>query len=137
MMKKMLFLSILALSAMNAWSQEQFKGKFHCKEISTTLTIDLTAKNIPLKDLDFDETYGFLKGNLNGTWVILKIKQINKEKAVVRMVSDSGVDAQDVEFTIDEEGKNIQMKLIDEQNMKTIDNRKYVKLPKVMTFTKL
>ena len=51
------------------------------------------------------------------------------------MVSDIGYDAQDVELKLTKEGA-LELKLIGDQNIKTVENRKYVKLPKVSVFKK-
>lgn len=125
----MTFVSLLSKA------QEAFKGVYRCDTLAATLTIDLTAPTISLPDLDFDETYGYMKGQLNGTWVILKVKKTDKKKALVRMISDIGIDAQDVELSLTDEG-NLQLRLVGEQNMKAISQRKYVKMPKVASFIK-
>ena len=121
--------------SLSSKAQEAFKGVYRCDTLAATLTIDLTAPTISLPDLDFDETYGYMKGQLNGTWVILKVKKTDKKKALVRMVSDIGIDAQDVELSLTDEG-NLQLRLVGEQNMKAISQRKYVKMPKVASFIK-
>ena len=121
--------------SLSSKAQEAFKGVYRCDTLAATLTIDLTAPTISLPDLDFDETYGYMKGQLNGTWVILKVKQTDKKKALVRMISDIGIDAQDVELSLTDEG-NLQLRLVGEQNMKAISQRKYVKMPKVASFIK-
>ncbi len=134
-MKKGLFTSLFLMFATVMMAQEKFTGLYYCEELKATMQLNLTEKIISLPDLEFEETYGYLKGNLNGTWVVLKVKKADNKKAVVRMVSDMGNDAQDVELTFREDG-NIDFKLIDEQNIKTIAERKYVKLPKVSVFNK-
>lgn len=134
-MKRTITTLAIAFTSILAIAQDQFKGQYFCKDLAATLTINLSEKNISLKDLDFDETYGYLKGNFNGTWVILKVKKADDSKALVRMVSDMGNDAQDVEFTINKEG-NLEMRLVGEQNIKAVDERKYVKFPKVAVFTR-
>lgn len=121
--------------SLSSKAQEAFKGVYRCDTLAATLTIDLTAPTISLPDLDFDETYGYMKGQLNGTWVILKVKKTDKKKALVRMISDIGIDAQDVELSLTDEG-NLQLRLVGEQNMKAISQRKYVKMPKVASFIK-
>lgn len=121
--------------SLSSKAQEAFKGVYRCDTLAATLTIDLTAPTISLPDLDFDETYGYMKGQLNGTWVILKVKKTDKKKALVRMISDIGIDAQDVELSLTDEG-NLQLRLVGEQNMKAISQRKYVKIPKVASFIK-
>ena len=77
-----------------------------------------------------------MKGNLNATWVVLKVKKIDKKKAVVRMVSDNGNDGQDVELILTNDGDLILKLVGGEQNIKTVSNRKYVKLPKEVIFKK-
>lgn len=121
--------------SLSSKAQDAFKGVYRCDTLAATLTIDLTAPTISLPDLDFDETYGYMKGQLNGTWVILKVKKTDKKKALVRMISDIGIDAQDVELSLTDEG-NLQLRLVGEQNMKAISQRKYVKMPKVASFIK-
>ena len=64
-----------------------------------------------------------------------KRKKTDKKKALVRMISDIGIDAQDVELSLTDEG-NLQLRLVGEQNMKAISQRKYVKMPKVASFIK-
>ena len=108
--------------SLSSKAQEAFKGVYRCDTLAATLTIDLTAPTISLPDLDFDETYGYMKGQLNGTWVILKVKKTDKKKALVRMISDIGIDAQDVELSLTDEG-NLQLRLVGEQNMKAISQR--------------
>lgn len=133
--KKLFCAAFAAMVAACASAQTEFAGLYSCKELNASLTLNLVEKNISLKDLDFDETYGYMKGNLNGTWVVLKVKKADSKKALVRMVSDIGVDAQDVEFSRTKDGDLI-MRLVDEQNIKMVADRKYVKLPKEVIFKK-
>ncbi len=113
-MKKLFMIGMLALVAVSGWAQEQFQGMFQCEALKASMVINLAEKKIPLKDFDGEDTYGYVKGELNGTWVILKVKEVKDKKAVVRMVSDIGYDAQDVE----------------------LEKGKYVKMPKVSVFKK-
>lgn len=134
-MKQLLLTLCVSLATLSGWAQEQFQGLWQCEAIQGTLLINLAEKNITLKDFEGEETYGYLKGDLNGTWVILKVKEVKGKKALVRMVSDIGYDAQDVEFRLTEEG-TMEMKLVGEQVMKTTEKGKYVKMPKVSIFKK-
>lgn len=134
-MKKTLFVWWMSLCTVAVWAQEGFTGTFYCEALKTTLVMNLTEPSLPLKDLDFDETYGYMKGELNGTWVILKVKKAEDKKALVRMVSDMGNDAQDVELKLTDDG-DVELKLVSEQNIKMIQDRKYAKLPKVVVFKK-
>ncbi len=134
-MKKILFTLCMMLATASGWAQEQFQGMWQCEDLQATMVINLAEKNITLKDFEGEETYGYVKGNFNGTWVILKVKKVEEKKALVRMVSDIGYDAQDVEFRLTEEG-TMEMKLVGDQVMKTVANGKYVKMPKVAVFKK-
>ena len=134
-MKKMLLTWMLALLAITGWAQEQFTGMWQCEALKATLVINLVEKKIPLKDFEGEDTYGYVKGELNGTWVILKVKEVKDSKALVRMVSDIGYDAQDVEFRLTDE-QTMEMRLVGDQVMKTTENGKYVKMPKVVVFKK-
>ena len=134
-MKRILLTLCVALATLSGWAQEQFQGLWQCETLQVTLLINLAEKNITLKDFEGEETYGYLKGDLNGTWVILKVKEVKGQKALVRMVSDIGYDAQDVEFRLTENG-TMEMKLVGEQVMKTTEKGKYVTMPKVTIFKK-
>lgn len=132
-MKKVFMTWMLALMAETGWAQEQFMGMWQCEALKATLVINLVEKKIPLKDFEGEDTYGYVKGDLNGTWVILKVKEVKENKALVRMVSDIGYDAQDVELRLTDE-KTLEMRLVGDQVMKTTENGKYVKMPKVSVF---
>ncbi len=134
-MKKVFLSWVLALVAASGWAQEQFTGIWQCEELKASIVINLMEKKIPLKDFEGEDTYGYVRGDLNGTWVILKVKEVKDKKAVVRMVSDIGYDAQDVEFRLTDEN-TLEMRLVGDQVMKTTSDGKYVKMPKVVVFKK-
>lgn len=134
-MKKLLLTGMLALVTMSGWAQEQFQGMWQCEALKATMVMNLLEKKIPLKDFEGEDTYGYVKGELNGTWVMLKVKKLEEKKALVRMVSDIGYDAQDVEFRLVDEN-TMEMRLQGEQVMKTTEKGKYVKMPKVSVFKK-
>ena len=125
----------VALVTMSGWAQEQFQGMWQCEALKATMVMNLLEKKIPLKDFEGEDTYGYVKGELNGTWVMLKVKKLEEKKALVRMVSDIGYDAQDVEFRLVDEN-TMEMRLLGEQVMKTTEKGKYVKMPKVSVFKK-
>ena len=134
-MKRFLMTLGVALVTMSGWAQEQFQGMWQCEALKATMVMNLLEKKIPLKDFEGEDTYGYVKGELNGTWVMLKVKKLEEKKAQVRMVSDIGYDAQDVEFCLVDEN-TMEMRLQGEQVMKTTERGKYVKMPKVSVFKK-
>ena len=134
-MRRFLLTLSVALVAVSGWAQEQFTGMWQCEALQASMVINLVEKKIPLKDFEGEDTYGYVRGDLNGTWVILKVKEVKDKKAVVRMVSDIGYDAQDVEFRLTDEN-TLEMRLVGDQVMKTTSDGKYVKMPKVVVFKK-
>ena len=134
-MKRFLMTLGVALVTMSGWAQEQFQGMWQCEALKATMVMNLLEKKIPLKDFEGEDTYGYVKGELNGTWVMLKVKKLEEKKALVRMVSDIGYDAQDVEFCLVDEN-TMEMRLQGEQVMKTTERGKYVKMPKGSVFKK-
>ena len=134
-MKRFLMTLGVALVTMSGWAQEQFQGMWQCEALKATMVMNLLEKKIPLKDFEGEDTYGYVKGELNGTWVMLKVQKLEEKKALVRMVSDIGYDAQDVEFCLVDEN-TMEMRLQGEQVMKTTERGKYVKMPKVSVFKK-
>ena len=134
-MKRFLMTLGVALVTMSGWAQEQFQGMWQCEALKATMVMNLLEKKIPLKDFEGEDTYGYVKGELNGTWVMLKVKKLEEKKALVRMVSDIGYDAQDVECRLVDEN-TMEMRLQGEQVMKTTEKGKYVKMPKVSVFKK-
>lgn len=134
-MKRFLMTLGVALVTMSGWAQEQFQGMWQCEALKATMVMNLLEKKIPFKDFEGEDTYGYVKGELNGTWVMLKVKKLEEKKALVRMVSDIGYDAQDVEFCLVDEN-TMEMRLQGEQVMKTTERGKYVKMPKVSVFKK-
>lgn len=111
-------------------AQDAFKGKYKNTDFNFILRFDLTEENIDVPGLEgLEKCYGYFQGNLNGTWIILKVKKLEENKAVVRVACDRGNDAEDVELTVTENG----LSLIQEDGcIKTIKDNKYVKLPKVI-----
>ena len=85
-----------------------------------------------MNKLSANLSFGVLEGALNGHWVFLKIESLDETVAVVRAVSDSGIEAQSLELKLTEEG--IEIKQVKGANIRGVKNRKYVKLPKNISF---
>ena len=73
------------------------------------------------------------QGQINGCWMFLKVKDINEDTAVVRVVSEKGSDAQDLKLKVTAESLEIQQ---EDGYIKGIKGNKYVKLPKTLVFTR-
>lgn len=133
-MKKFFLYNLLMLCSVLSFAQDMTKGVFRNKELMIRMEINLNECDIPIPGLEIENCYGYIQGNINGTWAILKIKKLEEGKAVVRVMSDKGDVAEDIELTFTEEG--FDMKQIGDSFIKGIANRKYVKLPKVVSFVK-
>lgn len=126
---------ILASVCIGASAQDEaFSGNYFNKEYNIQLKLNLDTKNIPVPGLEVDSCYGYLRGNINGLWVILKVKNKEDKHAVVRAISERGADAQDLELLSTDEG--IYIKQVNSTYIKGIGNQKYIKLPKTILLSK-
>ena len=132
-MKKLLIVLMLLIS-LYSQAQTIFKGDFTNSELNLRLKINLYEQNITQLQFDDDFCYGYLQGSINGSWVILKVISLDDNKAEVRAVSDSGVEAQTL--MLQAKDNTIEIRQIKDTNIRGIKNGKYTKLPKVMVFTR-
>jgi len=126
---------IMMLTMTSVFAQSQINGSYFNKELYIRVRLNVDASNIPVPGLELDSCYGYIQGNINSSWMILKVKQNEGTKAVVRAMCEKGDNAQDVEFSLNEEG-NLVMKQLKDSYIKGIKDRKYVKLPKTIILNK-
>ena len=117
--------------------QEPFNGQYLNNDLKIKLMLNLYKNNIPVPGFELDSCYGYLQGSLNGSWIILKVKSVDANRAEVRAVSERGSDAQDLLLVYNNEGGTIIISQQKEANIKGVKGRKYIKLPKDMVFEKL
>lgn len=135
------FYSILAMLAMTVacmYGQDTavktFKGKFMNNELRIQANVDFYDQSIAVPGFEMDSCYGYVQGRINGVWIILKVKNVDEDKALVRAASENGSDAVDLEFSKTEDG--LIMRQVDDVCIKGIEGRKYVKLPKDLELKK-
>ena len=114
---------------------QTFKGHFLNDEYKIQMELNLYNDSIPVPGIDDETCYGYLRGNTNGMWVILKVISVEANKAVFRASCDNGSDSQNVELTVSEGGKLV-MRQLKDAFIKTVVNKKYAKLPKTVEFHK-
>jgi len=132
---KRTIMSILTMLTMTvALAQSQFDGTYINRDLQIRIKLHLDEANIPVPGLELDSCYGYINGNINSMWVILKVKKLEEKKAIVRAMCEKGDNAQDLELVIDD--NKIIMKQIDDAFIKGIKDRKYVKLPKQIELSK-
>lgn len=117
-----------------AFAQSQFDGTYINRDLQIRMKLHLDEASIPVPGLELDSCYGYINGNINSMWVILKVKKLEDKKAVVRAMCEKGDNAQDLELAIEDD--KIIMKQIESAFIKGIKERKYVKLPKQIELTK-
>lgn len=123
----LLLMMMLAVSG-HMSAQTSFKGKFVDKDLRITCVLNLYADSIDVPGLEgLEMCYGYINGNLNGNWVILRVDKLTDDMAVARVTCDRGNDATDVTFKVTADGIQFSQK---EQVIKTVSGNKYVKLPK-------
>ena len=103
-MKTILSLTLALFTTSMAWAQRPFEGIYSSQELSIKAHVSLYRDTIPVPGLEMDMCYGYLSGRINGTWVILKVKELDDDHALVRAASDRGADAQDLLLKKDDEG---------------------------------
>lgn len=125
---RLFFALVMAGCASVCAAQRQWEGYFFNEALNVRAQLNLYADSIAVPDLDMETCYGFLRGSLNGTWVILRVKELDERRAEVRAVSDRGGDGQDLELEATD--STIVVKLAGATEMKGVKGGKYVKLPK-------
>ncbi len=126
-MKRICIFFILLVGFTSLIYAQNFKGSFRNDGLKMNVELNLYSDTIPVPGIDDEHCYGYLQGNINGTWVILKVVSLEEKKAVVRASCDNGSDSQNLEINV-VEGK-LQIKQVDDTFIKGISGNKYVKLP--------
>lgn len=108
---------------------QNFKGKFANFDLQVILNINLYNDSIDVPGLEGLETcYGYLSGNINGSWLFLKVIKIDGKKAEVRASNERGNDSDNIKIEFQDENNVIISSK--EGLVKYVENNKYVKLPK-------
>ena len=129
MTKRLLFAFIISFTALLSANAQVFKGRYLNEDLKVKFDLNLYNDTIPVPGLDDETCYGYLQGNINGNWVVLKVISLEADKAVVRASCDNGSDSQNLELKVIDE-KHLQIRQLQDANIKMIENNKYVKMPK-------
>mgnify|MGYP006872979775 CR=1 FL=1 len=113
-----------------------FVGRFSNKQLDIDLDLNLYDKKVIVPGYEDEPSYGFLRGKINGLWMVMKVKKMDEKQAVVRMASEIGADAVDVRFKALDDGA-VSFEHIGDVGVKAVQGSKYVKLPKVVVFDKV
>ena len=133
-MKKYILSALLCACAAISGAQQPFKRTLYDPENKINLYIDLYEESINVPGMEmFGPMHGFLKGNIYGIWSITSAKIINEQSAVIRLSNDQGSETQEVELTIQSNGK-YNFEQVGGVAIKKIIGRKLEKIPKSLTF---
>lgn len=131
-MKRIVIWMFVLMSGISLVKAQTFKGHFINDDYKIQMVLNLYADSVAVPGMDDEMCYGYINGNTNGMWVVLKVISIEGDKAVFRASCDNGSDSQNVELSV-VDGKLV-MKQLKDAFIKTVENRKYVKLPKTVEF---
>lgn len=134
---KRLALFLFTLCTLNTFAQRPYDALYRNEELDISAELNLYEKTIAVPDAEDEKCYGYLRGRLNGVWAIMKVIDFDNQKATVRLVNDLGFEAQTVELSCNAADNVVTVKLVKDNNMKSVKDRKYVKLPKTFELTPL
>ncbi len=127
-MRRVILTALIMVGVATTLAAQTFKGSFRNEELKITMELDLYNDSVPVPGIDDEYCYGYLRGNINGMWVILRVTSVGEDKALVRAACDNGSDAQNLELTFVDD--KLQVRQVDDTFIKGIAGKKYVKLPK-------
>lgn len=144
-MKKILFIAIVALLSLSATAQNKlsgkdsttFKGYLYNEKYNVYLVIDFYHNNVMVPN---QEIYGAMAGYFGDRqdgrkWLFTNAKIISKDKAEIQITNDYG--SEDLTATLTAiDGKNFLLRQEEGSTLKIARNRKWVKMPKELDFVK-
>lgn len=134
-MKRALLSIIVMLFTTMSFAQSPLNGTYFDRDLYIRMKLNIDTADIPIPGLELDSCYGYINGNINSMWVILKVKKNEGNTAIVRAMCEKGDNAQDLEITLGED-KVIIRQVGGDAFIKGIKDRKYVKLPKQIILKK-
>ena len=139
-MKKMIAMVVLLMvGVICSFAQDEerpFKADLRCGQYAVTFHIDLYEESVTIPGQEFlGPVSGYLEGRINGTWYVVKAS-IDGNVATVKLINDGGSETQDVQLTYTNDGTYV---FAQKGGVEICypKNRKYVKLPAELTFTRI
>lgn len=118
-------------------AQQPFRGTLQSRQENLTLRINLYEEKIEVPGLEFlGPGNGYLSGNVYGIWNITSHRNVDEKTAIIRLSNDLGSDTQEVELTAENDSTYV-FRQKGKVYIKKVVNRKLVKLPPIIRFTKL
>ncbi len=138
-MKKKIFIPLLCLYSISSWAQKDntlFKGKIYNKEYGVYLAIDFHNKNVKVPGQEiFGEIPGYFGDKQDGRKWLITDAEIDGKTAHLSIINDYGSEDLTADLKLQPDG-TYELQQLDGSNIKIARNRKWVKIPKKLKFTK-
>lgn len=121
----------------SAFAQKKrvYEGTFYNKEYDVELVLNLYDTCLVVPNYEFlGKMNGYYTGNIHETWFLTKFKQ-TKDGVLLSFTNEMGADAQDIKIT-PLDSVRLQYEVIGPNNVRKVQNRKWVKLPLKLEFKK-
>lgn len=140
MMRKLFLCAFLCgMSAVSAaQSPKPFDGYFYNEEFQTWLDIDFYGQKVKVPGQEiFGDVAGYMGARRDTRkWIVATIKLLNDTTATAEITNDYGSEDLQAIFSYKKAANAIVLKQGKGSNMKIVVNRKWVKLPKEITFSR-
>ena len=138
-MKTTLFFILTSLFSINSSAQQDstiFKGRIENKEFQVYIVMDFYKNNIivPRQQI-FGETSGYFGDTKDDRKWLITAASIKKNTATIDMVNDYGSEDLQATLTKNNDG-TYTLKQMEGSTIKIARNRKWVKMPKTLIFTR-
>ncbi len=138
-MKKKIFISLLCLFSISSWAQKDstdFKCKLYNNEYDVYLDINFYDNNVKVPGQElFGEMPGYFGDKKDSRKWLITDAVIKHSKASLSIINDYGSEDLTAELTHKKDG-TYELKQLDGSSIKIARNRKWVKIPKTLVFTK-
>ena len=136
---KRIFTTLLCLISISCMAQNdstQFKGKYSNKDLDVYINIDFYDKNlkVPGQEL-FGEMPGYFGDKKDSRKWLITDAQIDGNIAHLSIINDYGSEDLTADLVL-LDNNNIELRQKDGSTIKIARNRKWVKVPKKLIFTK-
>ncbi len=138
-MKKVLLSALLGLSSLSLLAQNDstlFKGTLTNKEYDVYLKINFYSNDIQVPGQEiFGTMAGYFGDKKDSRKWFITDAQIDGKTAHLSIINDYGSEDLTANLTINADG-TYELKQLAGSTLKVARNRKWVKIPKILTFTK-
>ena len=138
-MKKKIFIPLLCLFSISSWAQKDstlFKGKVYNKEYGVYLAIDFYNKSVKVPGQElFGEIPGYFGDKQDGRKWLITDAEIDGKTAHLSIINDYGSEDLTADLKLLSDG-TYELTQTDGSTIKIARNRKWVKIPKKLKFSR-